>query len=218
LQQKVGSPFNRGVASILVGYEESEDAVRSQVSAILRLRAATDRTAAISDPVERSRQLAALVRSGNEPGGTFARASALRKLAEGRAQAEVNALLDLLSDESLLGWHQDVVQALAGKPVADFQFDKLLKEETKYWSKACRTLKSSWWNDMSNPEVELSRTHYTRARALLEAIRTRKLSEPIPEIREFAVIWSGCSAPGNRGEKDQIADELNLVLASSAGR
>jgi hypothetical protein len=198
----------------LVVYQQSEEEVRSQVSAVLGLRAAMDRAAAISDPVERSRQLVGLMRSGNLPGAAFARASALRKLSAG-GEVEADALLGLLSDESLLGWHQDIIQALAGKSVAELEFSNFLTEETRYWSKACASLRSGWWSNMSNPEVELSRNHYTRARSILEAIRIRKLSRTIPEIRRFAGVWSQCSAPGGRDEKDQIAKELNLLLASA---
>ena len=197
----------------LANYKASEEEVRSQISAVLGLRAAMDQAAAISDPVERSRKLAVLVRSGTVPGGMFARASAIEKLAAG-GEAEASTLLDLLSDQSLLGWHQDIIQALAGKPVADFQFGKFLSEETTYWSQACPTLKAGWWNDPNNPEVERLRDHYTRAQALLEAIRAHRLLEPIPQVREFAAAYSRCSAPGDRGEKDQITEELNLVLAA----
>jgi hypothetical protein len=197
----------------LVAYKESEEEVRSQVSAVLRLRAAMDRAAAISDPVERSRRLVGLVRSGSLPGARFARASALQKLAAG-GEVEADALLGLLSDESLLGWHQEIIQALAGKPVAEFQFNNFLMEETTFWSKACTTLGSGWWNNTSNPEVELLRDHFTRALSLLKAVGMRKLSGPIPEIRRFAGVWSQCSAAGGRDEKDQIAEDLNLLLAS----
>jgi len=198
----------------LVEYGEPEQQLRSEVWEVLRLRAAMDRAAAIADPVERSRQLLVLVRSGDMVGGTFSSLSALRKLAAG-GEAEANALVSLLSDETLLGWHQDIIQALAGKPVADSQFGNFLSEETKYWAVACRTLKPGWWNDMSSPKIELSRNHYSRAHALLEAIRVRKLSEPIPEVERFAVVWSGCPASEKDAEKDQIAEELNLLGASA---
>jgi hypothetical protein len=198
----------------LVGYKDREEVVRSQIAAVLKLRAAMDRAAATSDAVERSRQLVTLVRSGNVLGGIFARLSGLSKLAAGGG-AEANALLALLSDESLLGWHQDIIRALVGKPMADSRFGGFLNQETEYWSKVCNSLKSGWWNDIGDPANELWRDHYTRAYALLDAIRARKLSEPTPEIRRFAVVWSQCPALEGRGEKDQMAEELNLLLAAA---
>lgn len=199
----------------LVEYGEPEQQLHSEVWEVLRLRAAMDRAAAIADPVERSRQLVVLVRSGDIVGGTFSRLSALRKLAAG-GESEANALLGLLSDESLLGWHQDIIRALVGKPVADSHFGKFLGEETKYWCKACATLKPGWWNDMSNPEVELPQDHYTRALALLEAIRERQLSELIAEVQRFAVVWSGCPALEQYEGQDQIDEQLNLLGASAS--
>ena len=195
----------------LVVYRESEASVRNQIAAILKLRAAIDRATLTSDPVERSRQLVALVRSGNVAGGTFARLSGLRKLAAG-GESETNALLGLLSDESLLGWHQDIIQALVGKPMAESRFGEFLSQETEYWSNTCGPLKPGWWNEINNPSNELWRNHYTRAYALLEAIQAQKLSEPTLQIRRFAVVWSRCPALEGRGEKDQMAEQLNLLV------
>ena len=194
-------------------YLESEEQVRSQISAVLKLRAELDRASAIADQAERIRQLVALMHSGDAPGGAFARAAALRKLAEG-GDPETIALLALLSDDSLLGWHQDIIQALAGKPTANSQFGRFLREETKYWSTACKTLKPGWWNHMNGPKIEQYRGHYTRAQSLLRAIGAQKSLEVIPEVWEFASIWSGCPSAGSAGEKNHIAEELKLLLAS----
>lgn len=196
----------------LATYPVSEEKFRSRVSVVLSLRAAMDRAVATVDPVERTRQLVALMHSEHLTGGSFARASALRKLAAG-GDVETNALLGLLSDETLLRWHYDIIQALAGKPLLPAQFTKFLTEETMYWSEACRSLKSGWWNDVINPKTEFLRNHYTRAYALLWAIRRSKLSGPVPEIEEFAIVWDRCPALDADREKDQIIQELRQVHA-----
>ncbi len=194
----------------LVGYDGSEGNVRNQIDEVLGLRDALDSAALATDPVDRSRRLANFVRSGDVLGSNVARASALRKLAAG-GEAEANALIDLLSDQDLLGWHQDIIQALAGKPVADSQLGKFLGEETTYWSGVC-PLKPDWWNDISNPRNESLRGHYTRALALLEAIRARHPLAPITETFAFAAVWRQCSPPGRVGETDQMAEQINVLL------
>jgi hypothetical protein len=114
----------------------SETQLRSSIQSVLQLRDAMDRAVANTDSVGRSLQLEALVRSTN----SIAKMSALRKL-DGGGAAETNVLLDLLSDQSRLGWHQEIISALEGKPAAENRFGGFLSEETAYWSRTCRALK-----------------------------------------------------------------------------
>jgi hypothetical protein len=72
--------------------------LRKSIQSVLQLRSAMDRAVANPDPVERGGEFSALVRSGN----VFARMSALQKLERGGA-SETNVLIDLLSDQSLVG-------------------------------------------------------------------------------------------------------------------
>ena len=184
----------------------SETELRKSVQSILQVRSAMDRAVANPDQVERGRQLAALVRSGNE----IARMSALQKLEHGGA-SEANVLLDLLSDQSLLGWHQDIVGALVRKHVADVRFAGFLGEETTYWSQSCRTLKPGWWSAAQYPDIERARNHYTRAYALLNAIHELNLSEAMPAVRDFAAAWSTCPPLERREKTNQIAEALKLL-------
>jgi hypothetical protein len=185
----------------------SETQLRKSVQSVLQLRGAMDRALANPDPAERSGQFGALVRSGN----LFARNSALQKLERGGV-SDVKVLVDLLSDQSLLGWHQDIIDALVRKRVADVHFGEFLGEETTYWSRSCRTLKPGWWNGAQYPAVEMARNRYTRAYALLEAIRELNLSEAIPVVREFAAVWSRCPPLDRREKTDQIAEALKLLV------
>jgi hypothetical protein len=185
----------------------SEAELRRSIQSVLLLRGAMDQAVANANPVERSRQLAALVRSRNE----IARMSAMEKLKRGGA-AEANVLLDLLSDQNLLGWHQDFVGALVGMRVANVRFAQLLSEETTYWSKACRTLNPGWWNGASYSDVETTRNHYTRAYALLEAIHELSLSEATPAARDFAAVWSTCPPLEEREKTNQISEALKSLL------
>jgi hypothetical protein len=187
----------------------SEDELRQGIQSVLRSRDASDKAVATADPVERSRQLAALVRSGNE----IARMSALQKLQQGGVP-EANALLDLLSDQTLLGWHQDMIGALVGKRVADATFGEFLSDETVYWSRACRTLNPGWWNGARYPDVETPRGHYTRANSLLKAIRELRLSAAMPVVRDFAAIWNTCPPLEAREKANQITDELKSLLGT----
>jgi len=194
----------------LVRMQESEVELRKQIQAVMQLRDAMDRAVVTSDPVERSRQLTALFRSGN----VFARASSLQKLERG-GEAGTAALLDLLTDRSLLGWHQDILGALVEQHVSDDRFGKFLSEETDYWSTACRTLRPGWWNDMTRwPEVEIPRNHYTRSYALLRSIYELNLTAALPVVKEFDAVWAACP-PLEPGEKtNQVKDELKLVLGT----
>jgi hypothetical protein len=184
----------------------SEAELRRSIQSVLLLRGAMDQAVANADPVERSRQLAALVRSKNE----IAMRSAMEKLKQGGA-AEANVLLDLLSDQNLLGWHQDFVGALVGTRVADVRFSQFLSEETTYWSKACRTLNPGWWNGAPYPDVETTRNHYTRTYALLKAIHELSLSEATPAVRDFAAVWSMCPPLEEREKTNQIAEALKCL-------
>ena len=192
----------------LVMMQKSEEELRKQIQAVMQLRDAMDRAVATSDAVERSRQLAALFRSGN----VFARASSLQKLERG-GEAGTAALLDLLTDQSLLGWHQDILGALVEQHVSDDRFGKFLSEETDYWSTACRTLRPGWWNDMTRwPEVEVPRNHYTRSYALLRAIYELNLTAALPVVKEFDAVWAACPPLEPLEKTNQIKDELKLVL------
>ena len=197
----------RGSGSNLTMLRMSETELRRSIQSVLLLRGAMDQAVANAGPVERSRQLAVLVHSKNE----IARMSAIEKLKRGGA-AEAIVLLDLLSDQDLLGWHQDFVDALVGMRLADVRFAQFLGEETSYWSKVCHTLNPGWWNGAPYPDVETTRNHYTRAYALLKAIHELSLSEATPTVRDFAVVWSTCP-PLEEGEKtNQIAEALKLLL------
>lgn len=194
----------------LVMMQESEVELRKQIQAVIQLRDAMDRAVVTSDPVERSRQLTALFRSGN----VFARASSLQKLERG-GEAGTAALLDLLTDQSLLGWHQDILGALVEQHVSDDRFGKFLSEETDYWSTACRTLRPGWWNDMTRwPEVEILRNHYTRSYALLRAIYELNLTAALPVVKEFDAVWAACPPLEPLEKTNQIKDELKLVLGT----
>jgi hypothetical protein len=189
----------------------SEEGLRQDIESVLQLRNAMDQAMATADPVGRSRQLGALVRSGNG----IARMSALRKLEHG-GDPEVDVLLGMLVDQSLLGWHQEIVGALLSSRVADLSFRAFLVEETNYWSKACGTLNPGWWNSTDNPDVETSQDHYTRAYALLKAVRERNLPAALPDVRDFAAVWSTCPPSDEDEKSDQIADELKLLLGVDA--
>lgn len=194
----------------LVRMQESEADLRKQIQAVMQLRDAMDRAVVTADPVDRSRRLTALFRSGN----VFARASSLQKLERG-GEAGTAALLDLLTDQSLLGWHQDILGALVEHRVSDDRFGKFLSEETDYWSTACRMLRPGWWNDMTRwPEVEIPRNHYTRSYALLRAIYRLNLTSALPVVKEFDAVWAACP-PLEPGEKtNQVKDELKLMLGT----
>lgn len=126
--------------------------------------------------------------------------------------SEAKVLLDLLSDKSLLGWHQDIVGALVRQRVADVRFAGFLREETTYWSRSCRTLKPGWWNAAQYPDVEKARDHYTRAYALLNAIHELHQSAAMPVVRDFAAVWSTCPPLDERSKTNQIAEALELLL------
>ena len=189
----------------------SEAELRRQIDAVLELRGAMDRAVATTGPVERSERLAALFRSGN----TFARNSALQKLEHG-GTAETAALLDLLADQSLLGWHQDILGVLAARRVADARFIGFLSEETAYWSATCRTLSPGWWSNIRWPDVQTPRNHYTRSYALLKAIEESNMTAALPAVKDFAAGFAACPPLDQREETNQIQDELKLVL--SGGR
>lgn len=186
----------------------SEVELRRSIESVLLLRGAMDQAVANTDPVERSRQFGALVRSNNE----IARGSAIEKLKFGGA-TEANVLLDLLSDEDLIGWHQDFVGALAGMRVAGIHFAQFLSHETVYWSKVCSTLGPGWWSGVS-PDVETTKSHYTRAYALLKAIHELGQSEATAAVRDFAAVWSTCPPLEERENTSQIAEELKLLDAN----
>jgi hypothetical protein len=198
--------FNPGPTH-LIDMRESESEFRKQLRAVLDLRAAMDRAVANEDPASRSRQLAALFRSGNR----IARPSALQKLERG-GDAEKLALVDLLSDDSLLDWHQEIVAALIGMRVIEAPFAELILNETAYWSATCPAMKPGWWNDMRWPEVNKARSHYTRAYALLKAVRELNLTAALPEANDlmnrFTAVWATCPSPDPRRESNQITDEL----------
>ena len=170
----------------LVMMPESEAELRKQIQAVMQVRDAMDRAVATTDPVERSRQFATLFRSGER-----VREGIRTAKAERGGEAGTAALLDLLTDQSLLGWHQDILGALVEQHVSDDRFGKFLSEETDYWSTACRMLGPGWWNDLTRrQQVEIPRNQYTRSYALLRAIHELNLTAT-PVVREFDVVWAG---------------------------
>ena len=185
----------------------SEAELRQSIESVLQMRRAMDHAVADADPVERSRELAALVRSENR----IAKKSALEKLKRG-GEAEAHVLLGLLSDESLLGWHQDFVGALVAMHAAGVPFAQFLNEETNYWFHVCGTLSPGWWNRPPYSDFEIAKNHYTRAHALLMGIHELAVSEAKPAARDFASAWSTCPPAGEREEKDQITAALGLLL------
>ena len=178
----------------------TEAELRRSIQTVLLQREAMDQAVATADPIERSRRLAAVVRSTNE----IATMSAIEKLKRGGAP-EANILVELLSDQNLLAWHQDFVGALVSMRVAGVRFAQFLDEETNYWSKVCPTLNPGWWNGAPYPNVETPRSHYTRAHALLRAIHELRLTEAAPAVRDFAEVWSTCPPLDEREQTDQIA-------------
>lgn len=200
-----GQRMNPG-PSQLTPLQVSQADLRERVEAVLKLRRSFDQAVATADPAARSRQLVMLVRSGNG----IARDSAIRQLARG-GDPEANALLGLLGDESLLGWHQDIVGALlqTGVPVS---FDQFLPEETAYWSKTCHVLRSRWWNEY--PINETPRNHYTRVYSLLRGIQEWNLTGALPAVRDFSVAWRACPPLEELERSNQISDELTLLLGA----
>ena len=180
----------------LIQLSRTEGELRAEINAVLQQRDAMDRAMATFDPISRSQQLGALVRSPN----IVERLSALGKLGrEERAGAEV--LFDLLSDESLVGLHPLIITAMAGTGYGGAHFASLLKEETIYWLSACTTLKPEWWNDGSHyDEIQRPRNHYGRALYLLTAIRLSGSADLMPAVKGFAAVWAHAlrSAQRNR--------------------
>ena len=158
----------------------SEAELRQSIESVLQMRRAMDHAVADADPVERSRELAALVRSENR----IAKKSALEKLKRG-GEAEAHVLLGLLSDESLLGWHQDFVGALVSMRAAGVPLAQFLNKETSYWSNVCRTPNPGWWYRPPYSDFETAKNHYTRVHALLTGIRELGVSEAKPAARDF---------------------------------
>ena len=185
----------------------NEAQLRESVDSVLQIRGAMDHAVANADPVERSRELAALVRS-EKP---IVKMSAIERLKRGGA-AEAHVLVGLVSDESLLGWHQDFVGALVAMHAAGVPFAQFLNEETNYWFHVCGTLSPGWWNRPPYSDFEIAKNHYTRAHALLMGIHELAVSEAKPAVRDFASAWSTCPPAGEREEKDQITAALGLLL------
>lgn len=195
----------------LVRLRRTEGELRAEIDVVLQQRDAMDRAMATFDPMSRSQQLAALVRSDN----ITARLSALGKLGgEGRPGAE--ALSELLSDESLLELHPMIITVMAGKGYGDAHFAGLLKEETIYWLSACASLKPDWGNDLSHyDEIQRPRNHYGRAYGILTAIRLSGSADLMPAVKGFAAVWGACPAIGPTKKDDQITDELTKLLSPS---
>jgi hypothetical protein len=195
----------------LVRLRQNEGELRAEINVVLRERDAMDRATATIDPMLRSQQLAALVRSSN----ITTQLSALGKLgSEGREGAEV--LFELLSNDSLLGLHSSIISVMAKTGYGGTHFASLLKEETLYWLSACATLKLGWWNDVSHyDEIQRPRNHYGRAYALLTATQVSGSADLMPAVKEFAAIWVSCPAIGSPKEDDQIMVELTNLIGPS---
>jgi hypothetical protein len=195
----------------LIRLSRAEGELRAEINVVLQQRDAMDQAVAIADPILRSQQLAALVRSSN----ITAELSALAKLArEGQAGAEV--LFELLSEKSLLRLHPEIIVAMAGTGYGGTHFASLLKEETIYWLSACATLKPGWWNDVSHyDEIQTPRNHYGRAYSLLTAIHLSGSADLMPAVKGFAAVWAACPAGGPTKQDDQITDEITKLLSPS---
>jgi hypothetical protein len=192
----------------LVDLMWTEGKIREQIHTVLLLRDALDRALANPDPETRSKQLADLVRADR----TFAQSSALRHLESGGTAATA-ALLDLLADQTLLGQHSAILEALVKSNPRDLDLGPMLRQETRYWTRACRTLQTGWWNSTAIQVDDTPRSHYTRVYAILRGIQQLHLTKNVPQVREFAEAWRTCPPMDKTDRRpDQISEEIDLLL------
>ncbi len=196
-------------ASHLIDFLSTEVKVRRHIRAVLRLRESLDIALSLTNPAERAKKLAVLVRSHEH----VASASAFRHLATGGAPAAAS-LQDLLADKSLLPLHASIIETLVKTGVQNVYLGQVLQRETQYWAMACRSLQPHWWHGAPYPDVETPRSHYVRVHAALIGVRQLRLERDIPAVRNFAAVWNGCP-PLDEDEPltgSEVSREIGLLL------
>jgi hypothetical protein len=198
--------------SHLVVLRSTEEKLREEIRAVLRLRESLDRSLANPDQEARAKELAVLVRS-DDP---VARLSALRHL-EGGGGAGAEALQELLADPSLLRQHAAIVGALVRTGASDLHLDQILERETRYWAQACRALPLHW-GDLTLLPDETPRWHQSLAYDTLAGIRQFHLKRDLAAVREFAAVWNTCPPPYENQplSGSQVSRELDLLLGPDA--
>jgi hypothetical protein len=198
--------------SHLVVLRSTEEKLREEIRAVLRLRESLDRALGNPDQEARAKELAVLVRSGDP----VARLSALRHL-EGGGSAGAEALQELLADPSLLRQPYPIVLSLARTGASDLHLDRILERETRYFAQACRALPLHWGR-LTPPSDDTPSLHLGQAYYTLTAIRQFLLKRDLAAVREFAAVWNTCPPPYENEplSGSQVSRELDLLLGPHA--
>jgi len=134
---------------------------------------------------------------------------ALGKLGEGA----LPTLRQLLADDALSTWHDDIIRALAaagGAQVAP-ELVAIVEEELAFWTRRAPKLKEGWWNADPADERGALRDHYGKLIAALRALRPLHHAPAREVVAKTRAIWQSHVALNTIGNR-QIVQECDRVL------
>jgi hypothetical protein len=180
--------------------ESGESRVRREIGRLLQLRGHYEH--ALSDPNREARavELARLVTSRDD---VVIRGVLDALIRDGPEAA--HALSPYLKDDTLLGAHSQLLDAIAKTGVRDIRLDSIIRREKSYWSQTCQqNLHKNWAVSYGEPPAK----HYMRLVSTLMTVRALGINSDLPAVREFRTAIEHCRHLSSQGELVKILETL----------
>ena len=196
--------------SLLTPYGASEQKVREQAVAVMRMQQELNEAVATKDQSRRAEALEAFTTSDLY----YARDLAFTELQKCGSGA-LPVLRRMLKDPALLNLHGDVIKALTaagGEKVAD-ELTNIVKDELEFWKVTGPRLSSEWWNGGNDTEREMLRNRYSKvleALYSLKKLRAIGCKEVVTEFRDF---WRSLPQLEDKRGLTQISEECDKILS-----
>ena len=203
--------------SLLVPLHFSEGDLKAQVSDVVQTQEALANTVATTNLSQRAEALKPFISSKH----WFAQKEGFAELGK-CGGAALPVLRGLLSDESLLAQHGEVIGALgqAGGTNVAAELTTLVEAETRFWKQTAPELKQGWWNGAGFQgaaewsRVEFLRNRYVRLGAAIGVLGGLKYSGCKTAVAQLRDVWRSCPQlkEVGLGQMSQGCDRLLKTL------
>lgn len=203
-------PMNPG-PTMLLPLAMTEKEVKEKTFQILATKYSIDLANEIPNRAEKARALQSFIKSDLYS----ARVQVIKEF-ENCGEAALLVLWEMLSDDSLLNRHADIIEVIVkinGKDTGS-RLTTIVENELEFWKLKAPGLNSEWWNGggLEWDEVEFLRDRYSKLYQTLQGLKDIKYLGCEKTVSELRTFWRSLPQLEDKRGLDQMSQICDEIL------